>query len=183
MDQNSDWMLKWVIKWPAFKWLNDREVSKMILYRWKHRGRSSLYKYRALNTVHFTIFHDVKSPYHALETIFTVYPTANRNGLISAKFWVKTGLFPPWIQKRIGDYFAALKMDCPCGPSGCVAHRYGPTSKRTTRDGTGFQQVFHGFISMWSYPGINVKLKWYFLIEKLNRQKVINHNYFPMTEK
>ena len=36
---------------------------------------SSLYKFSSLNTVHFAIFDDVKSPYHALEAIFTIYPT------------------------------------------------------------------------------------------------------------
>ena len=36
---------------------------------------SSLYKFSSLNNVHFAIFDDVKSPYHALEAIFTIYPT------------------------------------------------------------------------------------------------------------
>ena len=78
------------LKWPIFKRLNDREVLKMILYRWKHRGGSSLNKFPALHTVHFAIFDDVKSPYYALETIFTVYPTGN--GPIFGKLLVKIGL-------------------------------------------------------------------------------------------
>ena len=146
----------------------------MILYRWKHRGGSSLNKFPALNTVHFAIFDDVKSPYYALETIFTVYHTSN--GPILGKFWVKIGYLSMkiwWIiLSQHGSFVWPVRM---CGP----LLRSDQQTDHTGRDG-GFQQVFHGFISMWSNPSINVKLKWYFLIEKLNRQKVINHNYFPM---
>ena len=154
----------------------------MILYRWKHRGRSSLYKFPALNTVHFTIFDDVKSSYHALETIFTVYPTGNRSGPIFGKFWVKIGQFPVQNWKRIGHIVDTLKINHSCGPSGCVVRYYGPTIKRTTRAGTSFfNKFFTDLFLCGLIQVLNVNLKWYFLIEKLNRQKAINHNYFPMT--
>ena len=120
-------------KWPDFKWLNNREVLKMILYRWKHRGGSSLNKFPALNTVHFAIFDDIKSPYHALETIFTVDLTGNRNGPIFGKFWVKIGLFPPKNWDIIGHFVAlsvwSVRM---CGPSFTVRPVNGPHG--TVRD-------------------------------------------------
>lgn len=74
---------------------------------------------------------------------------------------------------------------CPCGPSldlsGCGgllrSDKYVNGPHWAIRDFNKFNMDLFlcGLIQR-----INVKLKWYFLIEKLHRQKVINHNYFPM---
>ena len=103
---------------------------------------SSLYKFSSLNTVHFAIFDDVKSPYHALEAIFTIYPTKiDSSDLFSENSGKVSWPFYGFPRENVRVAHSTVHGG-PC---------YGPTSKRTTRVGTGFQQVEHGFISIWSY--------------------------------